>query len=604
MDLIKNKDWKQRFTLLHEYSVYFVFFALPFPNAFISISLGIWTATWLLFRFFGDKQYVAINKRAKQSLILFGIWVLVSLLSILFTDDPYENSKLIERWLSFIILLIILYFGETNKVNRDRVVNAYIAGSLVVVAVCFSDVWWQYLVVNEGNLSFTLSFAHLSSIVSGHKHSAYLSLNLLMAFYLYISKIKKMTTKSMLISLSLLSIFGIVILAIQSRAGLIGIIIVACLFSFQYLREKKIALKGSTFLFAIAVLVAVYFLPINEITGAIEKDERNVLWTSSLELIQEKPIFGYGLGGAEEILIERTFENGFLEAKVRKLNAHNQFLESLLDNGLLGFVLIILSIILLFVSIQNKDKKYNFLFAMILIGVFFFFESMLRRIAGVSIFALIIYWYIINNDKDEHAVVFSKSNVCLALISLIAILAAFMSLYHDNNRVIDSANAKSYAVNNYEIVKLNELPKHYPAIFGEKLKSALKYDSTVTGWNANGGTYRHIPFYNNNVNDGDTIRMSAYCYVSKESNLSWARISVDGASVNKAKKADYYDMNRVGEWQKLEIESVASDGIVMFTLMFHMHNAQDFRSLNGEIIYALPQYEILNGGDNYLNSNF
>lgn len=78
-----------------------------------------------------------------------------------------------------------------------------------------------------------------------------------------------------------------------------------------------------------------------------------------------------------------------------KLNVHNQFLETMLGQGLPGITLLFL---LFFVGLIHSIKNKNWLFFtfILLVGFNYLFESMLNTQAGVVFFGFFFYYFASN----------------------------------------------------------------------------------------------------------------------------------------------------------------------------------------------------------------
>jgi O-antigen ligase len=69
-----------------------------------------------------------------------------------------------------------------------------------------------------------------------------------------------------------------------------------------------------------------------------------------------------------------------------QFNAHNQFLEVLLENGIIGLVLFI-SIFVSMFYIGISDKNLLYIMFILMIFMFLLFETVLNRLAGVTFFS-------------------------------------------------------------------------------------------------------------------------------------------------------------------------------------------------------------------------
>ncbi len=120
---------------------------------------------------------------------------------------------------------------------------------------------------------------------------------------------------------------------------------------------------------------------------ALEKDLRNFIWKSAVGVIKHNIVLGVGAGNASPELRKEFIRRGYVEGYYDDLNAHNQYLEVLLENGLVGLI-IFMSILgyMSFLAISERNLIYGLFILMMII--FFFFESVLNRLAGVTFFSL------------------------------------------------------------------------------------------------------------------------------------------------------------------------------------------------------------------------
>jgi O-antigen ligase len=129
-----------------------------------------------------------------------------------------------------------------------------------------------------------------------------------------------------------------------------------------------------------------------------------------LGVVRKNLIFGVGTGDASDKLKEEFVSRGYIDGYYNNLNAHNQFLEILVENGLIGLILFLS--ILAYMAYMAVNKQ-NILLGLFIITtiVFFIFETMLNRLAGVSFFGLFSFLLIyakknkqtseINNNKTK-----------------------------------------------------------------------------------------------------------------------------------------------------------------------------------------------------------
>ena len=123
---------------------------------------------------------------------------------------------------------------------------------------------------------------------------------------------------------------------------------------------------------------------------------RLVMWSTSWSLIKENWVFGVGTGDVKDLLIKKNIEKGNIGAAERKLNSHNQFLNTWVQLGIVGLVsLLMLFVMTLKQAIQTKTV-FGFLF-IICFGITMLFESFVETQAGIIPFCIL--FCVINTKK-------------------------------------------------------------------------------------------------------------------------------------------------------------------------------------------------------------
>jgi O-antigen ligase len=114
--------------------------------------------------------------------------------------------------------------------------------------------------------------------------------------------------------------------------------------------------------------------------------ERLVIWKTSLEIIKQHFVFGVGTGDVKDELLKKYKEKNLLVLFEHKLNTHNQYLETFIALGIIGFLAILAMLILAGIQAIRTGNFLYFVF-IILFGFNILVESMLEIQAGVVFFA-------------------------------------------------------------------------------------------------------------------------------------------------------------------------------------------------------------------------
>jgi len=85
-------------------------------------------------------------------------------------------------------------------------------------------------------------------------------------------------------------------------------------------------------------------------------ESRLMRWDLEWQLISNSPLIGYGSGSEKDILKEKYFENKYYRSFLLGLNAHNQYLSFMLNEGVIGLFLYLCVIIYgLSKAVRGKD---------------------------------------------------------------------------------------------------------------------------------------------------------------------------------------------------------------------------------------------------------
>jgi len=214
----------------------------------------------------------------------------------------------------------------------------------------------------------------------------------------------------------LVAYFSIIVIFLSSKAGLISLALLLTFGALYFIYKKKY-FKG-VILLIITILgfwLALKFLPdvysrINNAQEAISNEQLNTktsestgerifIWRSCLQIIEENFLVGVGTGDVKDRLMLEYEKNNITTAYNEKLNAHNQYLQTFISLGIVGLLILLLSLILPIIA-AFKMRHMIYLLFLLLIGFNLLFESMFERQAGVVFYAFfngLLFFYLIMN---------------------------------------------------------------------------------------------------------------------------------------------------------------------------------------------------------------
>ena len=146
--------------------------------------------------------------------------------------------------------------------------------------------------------------------------------------------------------------------------------------------------------------------PINHFNGEIKDENWNglntrlAIWNCAIEEIKEKPIFGHGLGDVQQSLMKNYEEKNFILARERNHNTHNQYLDILMSNGILGFIVFFTFLMFLFLK-AIKERNWLLLGIVCTFALACLTENILSRNQGVLFISFMISINMINIKKTN-----------------------------------------------------------------------------------------------------------------------------------------------------------------------------------------------------------
>jgi hypothetical protein len=115
-----------------------------------------------------------------------------------------------------------------------------------------------------------------------------------------------------------------------------------------------------------------------------------------------------------------------------------------------------------------------------------------------------------------------------------------------------------------------------------------KMDSTTNASSWSGNAYSYTNIRAHTTVSGNKYTASAWCYVSPECNIDWARVSSEGTGSG----GTNYDLTNKGTWQRLVNTFTANaDGTSNSYLYFALNGNTTFATMTGHVIFAGPQFE-------------
>jgi len=382
-------------------------FLLPFGNSITSIPIAI----WVLSSFFNfDKTKFKQGVKNKHFLLL-NTFFLLTCLSYFFTSNKHEALIAIEVKLSFLFFPFLFFCFSWPLEIIQRIVVSFVSGSFFACILLIARASYFSFQGNDSYFSY--------NAFSAFMHPSYFAMYLILAIAFVVTLYKNwfknqptiLRTSYIFVGIFMLSIF-----LCASKMGLLTFficlpLIIVKRFKIQF-SVKNIFISLSLILLGILILPKLFpnaferIIAVKQVsTGSIDKTSsesnavRILIWEQCVQLIKQNFIIGTGVGDTNDDLYKSYELNGLTGAFEHKLNAHNQYFQTFIGLGILGFIALgLITFMQLIVSISKKYFLQIIFF--LLISFNFVAESMLQTSAGVLFFAF-FYSVLVSKQQKE-----------------------------------------------------------------------------------------------------------------------------------------------------------------------------------------------------------
>jgi O-antigen ligase len=401
---------------LYHYELIAFAFLLPIYRKVIPYAIALIVITWFFEGDFLSKVTRVVNSRHRLYTLLFAAIYVVYAIGLLYTENLGIGFFDMEVKLSLFIFPVIfssIRSDVLSAANARRVLWAFIFGSLASMLLCYSVALADYL--RTGSMA-AFYYSRLSVLIHPSYLAMYVSFSITaLLYFLYRGYITGRVRQWL--SVLLIAMFGFFVVMLSSKAGILGLAFLIALFSAYLIIAERKVLKGlltgavMAFLFLFLLMLfpassarfeqtrtALQQADIAADEIANSSGERIMIWWYSFEITNEHFLAGVGTGDVKANMLEKYREKEMPNALRLELNAHNQYLQTMLALGVIGLVVLMLSLVLpALYSIEHRH--YLYLAFLFLAGFNFLFESMLETQAGVVFYAFFnAYLFAIKKD--------------------------------------------------------------------------------------------------------------------------------------------------------------------------------------------------------------
>lgn len=364
---------------------------------------AVYLAAWLLFALLFFMTHKSLSGTFFTPLwLILPLFFLVHLAGMLYTHNSKSGWFDLEVKLSIFILPIIFYF-QHKSLNRQNVKYFKWFYLFSIFGISLFLLSKGIIAYNKGDIG-KLYYNELSAPY----HPSYLAMYVVMAIlFLFDFMVNEKRKALIFVYFLFLVYFLCFIFLLSSKAGILSVPLVLTLAALHYIFRN-----GKLWVPLIVIVLAFLFAyegilgndRFKAVAATVQTAETNtattesnaarwLVWQAGLEIVKQNPMFGVGTGDIKDVLLAEYAKRKMTGAIEKKLNAHNQFLETTIGQGIIGLFFLLLVFFIPFFRAFKENNVVWMLF-LVLVGFNFLFESMLNTQLGVFFFSYFYSFFI------------------------------------------------------------------------------------------------------------------------------------------------------------------------------------------------------------------
>jgi O-antigen ligase len=397
---------KSKFSLADAGLSWILFFSIVYQKL-VPIGFGLMLIS-LVFKRHAVTRTDISTYLGKGPALWFIAYYFLLVIGLVWTENlPFAFSKL-ENKLAFVLMPILLFFTIRKWSNVEW--KQLLIYSLLFALVMYEILaLWRFMVQSQTSWQFEFLASRFSIFMHRSYFACYLVIGIVLLF-------ENLRSTFSVFSVLLIFFFSLGVLQTESKAGILCLIFV---FVFQLARvinsknNKLLWILSSSFL----ILISVILTTNNPIRARFEtmwssmansktknnntvesNSARIIMWNTSVDVWKDNFLFGVGTGDYDDALTEKNRQYKNLGVASERLNAHNQFLNTGVQLGLIGVVVLFM----IFLSAYfNPTKSVWYSLILVVFFINFLVESFLETQAGIILFCtLLLLFYFPNEDKE------------------------------------------------------------------------------------------------------------------------------------------------------------------------------------------------------------
>lgn len=366
-------------------------FLIPI-SSFISIRILILTFGIILFMSFNP------TKALRNSWDIL-TYLVILILGLTYTQDMRSAIRILETCFCMLAIpVIIANIPNMDSVKRDSIFDWFTHGVLLSSVILLVNALIRFLKTGSPSSFIYYNLTEFLNFQPTY-FAYYLIFSVGYIFYKIFYGIR--THRAYMVTFIIL--FTTLLLT-GGQTAFVCLLLIFAFFLLKFITDENTRSRGVLFnmivYFICLVIMLVSTMLLNDKLNQVDSWERYELWKAGL-LATTNPIFGVGTGDTTIALNAYYDSIGMNLYSAQNYNAHNQYIQLYLANGIAGLLaILILMIRPIYLAYSNKDVLgVLFLFPFIIYGVT---EVFLGRYQGVVFFTFLHqvfthYYYSLGN---------------------------------------------------------------------------------------------------------------------------------------------------------------------------------------------------------------
>ena len=376
--------------------IIYTLFTWSLANSILCITLA---AYWL----FISKKRFSFSMPGSRLVILFISVYILAIIGMLYTSNIPEGIFRLQQKLGLIMFPVI--FGTTNVVNYGflkKISIHFIVGLALTCSMGLGYYFFMAVVSNGGSMATTQD---LILVEDTQPYTVGLYCLTGIVLILYNEQVRDSLRKNM--QFFLITLFSVFIFLISVRLIVACWILIALVFILDHIKSVLYRIIAGFVMISI-VITAVGIIPAlnrqwkelsgggNENVIVLDQDAslgkswggkaiRLAIWSCSKDILQNYWLIGVGTGDVQDNLqVAYEKRKFYFASRYNRYNAHNQYLQLWIGNGIVSALLLIACLIFpLFLLLRKNALKSPYTFFLIFSALIFFTESIFETNKGI-----------------------------------------------------------------------------------------------------------------------------------------------------------------------------------------------------------------------------